>query len=651
MQLMSFLEKEAMINKLRFILLLVLFVFSASIYSQKSNYAYVDFKFEDHKTTEKKPHFNLNPNNQDILEINYNSLKKYYNNSNTSYIENGEIVFTDLYQKPFFIDMDKVNFTLQDKDSTISLDLAISPESVQKLFVLNERKYRSNFKGDDFLEAKINSYKNLKYLEDKQCYSKKYYQLWDWKSLNHPPVRKLKYSLDFYDKKRTKIDYDKINSPFFDADFHMVMDKITNSHLTFENKFKLLKNGNSYQKKLELIRNASSSVFISVMSYFKDSSSMKMTCELIKKAEEGVHVYLIVEKVWTKLLMKKGMKPLKNSKVVVIYADDLINAEKNRTALFHNKIWVFDGETAIIGGQNIIDSDNISSGYNHQSHDTDLLVEGAAVTDITNSYINLLKHYNYEKRSSSRQLAFMEDLQERNDKRFNLEIENKLRGKDIYKEKLLDKNTRLDGVCRYIIQGPVSNRYAVSKAYTFYFKNAQNSIDITSGKVKIDTENEKEINAYEGWSERMWNQIISSAESGVRVNLIYNGIDGGYGEFSNYLKRKVLTSNDNNFITKYYPRIAKHLDIKAAKRNYPILNYLQQTENIHAWMYFQYMHSKTFMIDRFVVSVGSFNLDNWSSDKSQESVLICMDKELAKEYEYYYTLDMVNSTPVLSKSN
>jgi len=64
------------------------------------------------------------------------------------------------------------------------------------------------------------------------------------------------------------------------------------------------------------------------------------------------------------------------------------------------------------------------------------------------------------------------------------------------------------------------------------------------------------------------------------------------------------------------------------------------------WNYFQYMHAKSWMIDRFVVSIGSFNLDNWSSDRSQESVLICQDKDLAGSYEIEYTLDRVNSTPV-----
>ena len=637
-------------RKLQLILFVLLILNGTINYSQKGDFAYNDVKLESINYSTRSS-FSLNPNNIDFLEIDYKTLIRYYNNFDTNYIENGEISLTGLYNKSLNIDINSLTFKLKAKDSTIKLNLPLCPESTQKLFVLNERKYLNKFGGIDFLDAKINSYKRLKFSEINQCYSKEYYQLWDWKSLNHPPVRDLKYSLEFYDKKRTKIDYDTINSPFFNADFHKLVDNNSNSYLTFENKLELLKNGNSYQKKLELIKNAKSSILISVMSYYKDSSSLKMTHELIKKANEGVNVYLIVEEVWTKLWMKKGMKPFNKSKVVLIYADDLINIEKHQTALFHNKIWIFDERTAIIGGQNIIDSDNISSGYNHQSHDTDLLIEGAAVTDIANSYIGLLEHYGFEKKSDAQQIEFIKTFQNQISKRYNSESKNMLRGQDIYKEKLENKNTRLNGVCRFVIQGPQTDRFAVSKAYTSYFKQAQNSIDITSGKIKIDIENEREINRYEGWSERMWNQIFSSAENGVNVNIIYNGIDGGSGELSNHLKRKALTNYNNKFIKKYYPRIAQNLDVKAANRNYPVLNYLQKKENINTWMYFQYMHSKTFMIDRFVVSVGSFNLDNWSADKSQEAVLICQDKDLAKEFEYYFTLDRVNSTPMLTKND
>ncbi len=593
--------------------------------------------------------FDFNPDNLENFDTDYNSLIRYFQKIDINYIEKGEVSFFDFDLNPIDIDINSVEFLVKSSDSTILLKEAVSPESAQNLFILNEELYINTYGGDDFLTAKINNFKKLKFSTETMRYSKEYFQFWDWKSLGYPPLKRLQYPLDFYDKNKKPIDYDTINSPYFNPDFHLLLDKNTKSHLTFGNHLELLKNGYSYQKKLELIKTAKSSILISVMSYYNDESSTKMTEELIKKSKEGIKIYLIVEKVWTKLMMKKAMRKFKESDIVIIYADDLINVEKNQTSLFHNKIFIFDDKTAIVGGQNIIESDNISSGYNHQSHDTDLLIEGPAVTDIANSFITLLERYNYEKKSNKKQIEYIKNYQDQIQDRLKLENDQKLRGQENYKEKLKNKETRLDGVCRFVIQGHQTDRFAVSKAFLFYFKHAQHSIDLTSGSMKIDMDDKVEISNYEGRSKKIWNQLFKSAADGVQINLIHNGIDGGNGEFTNFIKRKVLTDSDNAFIAKNFPSFAEKFDLKAAKRNYPVLYYLQEYENFNVWMFFQYMHSKTFLIDRFVVSVSSFNLDNWSSYKSQESALICQDKGLAKYFEYHYTLDKVNSTPVLLK--
>ena len=639
-----------MAKQLQFLFLIIIIINNHLLYCQSDSYASNDVSFNQNIDTNSNPNFDINPDNLKSFDTDYNSLIQYYQNINLNYIKKGEVSFFDLDLKPIEVDINSVEFLVNSRDSTILLDRAVSPESAQNLFFLNEQQYINTYNGDDFLSAKINSYKNLIFSKEKLRYSKKYFQFWDWKSLNHPPLKKLQYPLDFYDKKRTVIDYDAIKSPFFNPDFHILLDKNTNSNLTFGNHLELLRNGYSYQKKIELIKKAKSSILISVMSYYNDRSATKMTEELIKKTKEGVVVYLIVEKVWTKLMMKKAMRKFKNSDVVIIYADDLMNIEKNTVALFHNKIFVFDGETAIVGGQNILDSDNISSGYNHQSHDTDLLIEGPAVTDIAKSFIDLLESYNYDKKANKPQIKLIKDYQDQIQNRLKLEKEQKLRGQENYKEKLQNKETRMDGVCRFVIQGPQVDRYAVSKAFLFYFKHAQNSIDLTTGKISIDMEDEIKISNYEGWSKQIWNQLFELADEGIHINLIHNGIDGGNGELSNFVKRKVLTDPDNRFIKKYFPPLAERLDLKAARRNYPALSYIQKHENIDVWMYFQYMHSKSFLIDRFVVSISSFNLDNWSSDKSQEAALICQDKELAKQFEYYYILDEINSTPVPLKN-
>jgi phosphatidylserine/phosphatidylglycerophosphate/cardiolipin synthase-like enzyme len=371
-----------------------------------------------------------------------------------------------------------------------------------------------------------------------------------------------------------------------------------------------------------------------------------MTKELIRKTKEGVKVFLIVEKVWTKLLMKKAMRRFRNSNVVILYASDLVNIEMHRTALFHNKIWVFDQKTAIVGGQNIIQSENISSGYNHQNYDLDLLIEGPAVTDIARHSVELLKEYHFERKAPQEFVDFIENYEKEIEERYITETMEKLRGEEHYKDLLSNKDTRLKGVCRFVIQGPHTDRYAVSKAYIYYFKKAKYLIDLTTGKLKVDLENDIELSNYTGWSKRIWSQLRTDADNGIKINLINNGIDGGYGELSSYLKLKGLKNINNKERSEMYYGISEKLDLKAAKRNYPFTSYLQEKDNIEVWNYFQYMHAKSWMIDRFVVSIGSFNLDNWSSDRSQESVLICQDKKLAGEYEIEYTLGKVNSTPV-----
>ncbi len=638
-----------MAKRLQLLFLIIITSNYHLLYGQSDSYASNSISFN--KNIDTNLNFDINPDNLNNFDTDYNSLIQYYQSIDLNYIKKGEVSFFDLDLKPIDIDINSVEFLVNSRDSIILLNKAVSPESAQNLFILDEQEYISTYGGSDFLTAKTNSYKELKFSLSKLKYSKKYFQFFDWKSLNHPPLKTMQNPLNFYDKSRVAIDYDTINSLYFNPDFHTLLDKNTGSNLTFGNHLELLRNGYSYQKKIELIKKAKSSILISVMSYTNDESSTKMTEELIKKSKEGVIVYLLVEKIWTKLMMKKAMRRFKNSGVVLIYANDLMNFEDHKTALFHNKIWIFDSKTAIIGGQNINDSDNISSGFNHQSHDTDLLVEGPVVSDISNSMIGLLNNYNYKNKSNQQQIKFIEGYQQQIQYRLKSEKEDKLRGQEYYKEVLSNKDSRLRGVCRFIIQGPKTDRFAVSKAYLFYLKHAQNSIDLTTGKISVDIDNKVEISNFEGWSKQIWNQLFKSASEGVRINLIHNGIDGGNGELTNYLRRKVLKEYDNIFFKENIPPLAERLDLFAAKKNYPILSYINDKDNIDVWLYFQYMHSKTFMIDRFVVSIGSYNLDNWSSDKSQESTLICQDKYLAKEFEYYYILDMVNSTPIQNKKN
>lgn len=594
----------------------------------------------------------LNPAHESGFEVDYNKIRFYYESLEQKYIlptSRDAIKLKDPKLVQLSVGIDELRFKVNEVDSTIIVNQALCPESVQDLFYLDEDAYVNYYQAEDFLSAKKNSYRQTGFSIKKQKFYKDYYQFWDWKSLNHPPVKELTKPLVFYDRSRIELNYDTINSPFFSENFHKYVDKVTGTHLTFGNKLRLLENGESYDKKMELIRNAKSSIFAAVMSYYQDSSALRMSQELIKKAAAGVQVVLLVEKVWTKIMMKQGLRDFPKNNIIVIYADDLLKYDERERALFHNKFWVFDDDIAIIGGQNILDSENISTGFNHQSRDTDLLVQGPAVADISNSFFFLLDRFNFKNKCSADQISFLERYMESLEKRIVLEEKQGLRGQQNYAAILNNVNTRMDGVCRYIIQGPQTDKNLISKVYLHYLKQVGHSVDINTGKINFDMNVHLKSTNISGWHEEVWKQIFTLAENGIKINLISNGKDGGYGELSNFMKRKALLENEKKFYRTTFPTVTDRLDKKAAKRNYPYLDYLQQLENFEVWFYFQYMHSKTVFLDRIVVSVSSYNMDIWSADKSHESALICMDKELAKQYEYNYLRDLCNSTPVPEK--
>jgi phosphatidylserine/phosphatidylglycerophosphate/cardiolipin synthase-like enzyme len=68
--------------------------------------------------------------------------------------------------------------------------------------------------------------------------------------------------------------------------------------------------------------------------------------------------------------------------------------------------------------------------------------------------------------------------------------------------------------------------------------------------------------------------------------------------------------------------------------------------NARAWQNFQYMHSKLMQIDRTVNLVSSYNLEEWSADKSHEMSVICMDEKLSRQMDESFLRDFANSVPV-----
>lgn len=532
----------------------------------------------------------------------------------------------------------------------------INPHSISLLFVLDPLIYNSVAGAEDFITAKQKMYKVKTFNAKKVKYDYSLVHLEDWRSLNHPPVMDVGEDLTIWDKDLTPIDYAQAESPFYQEDFQKNIDAVSNTELSFGNKLELLENGDSYKRKILEVRQAKSSVLMAVMSFFCDQSSKQLEDALVERAQSGLDVKLIVEKIWTKLSANKCFNRMKNAGVDVRMANDLLK-KGEEMALFHDKFMVIDDRMVIMGGANIMDSDNISTGANHMNRDNDVIAVGPVASDAMLTYVELWRKFtpkNQKPHPDSR----VKDISFYEQKALDLkkqDTEDRVRGQGVYAEKLKDKSQRSQGACRFMNQSPGTDKNRLSKVFIEFFSRAQSRLSMTNGNTfyfDLPEHSEKE-RARDTWNKKFYRSIFSSVERGVQLDIIGNGIDGGYGEASNMFKKMYLK---NRFRANPIPRtiasfLADFMDKIAAKTNQPFLENLAKRKNVRAWTHFQYMHSKKMQVDRLVTIVSSYNLDEWSADKSHETAMICMDDTLNSQMERSFLKDVINSEPVAITSN
>lgn len=594
------------------------------------------------------------------FKVPYSALVEYY-----KFAGQGTIVENTVDSPLMDLDMDVISDVTKNeiefyidmqRKKAFPLHL-LNPDSVSKLFVLNPEVYTELAGAEDFLDAKIKTFGAKEFKTKKLRYERDFVHLEDWRSLNHPPVQDMGSDLTVWDKDYSPIDYSTKESPFYSESFQRNIDTISKTELTFGNKVHLLSNGESYKRKMKEIKNAKKSVLMAVMSFFCDSSSRELEDILVNKVKEGVDVKLMVEKVWTRIAMKKCMNRMIKGGVDVVYANDLLK-KGEESALFHNKFMIIDNSKVIMGGSNIVESDNISTGYNHMNRDNDVYVEGPIATEAMLTYIMLWKKYmgeknemNQDKNPSVKDITFYEKIAR---EQYAQETIDGQRGSEQYPIVLNDPKARNQGVCRFVSQNPDTDKHKLSKVFMEYIKHSQERMNLTTGSIYFDLPiHDAKERARETYNKQLFKNIFAATDRGVKLNIIGNGIDGGYGEMSNMINRIKMK---NRFKFKpihktIYSILTSWLDKGAAKKNQPYLEHIQKLPNARAWANFQYMHSKMMQIDRVANMVSSYNLEEWSGDKSHETAIICLDESLSKEMDVSFLKDFANSVPAAVTKN
>lgn len=524
---------------------------------------------------------------------------------------------------------------------------------LQKMYNFDPVAFTKAWGGQTFNEAKRRQYKTFAFHKKKYFHYKTVPSLKEWGGLTHPPFHQIGLPLSNFDSSFANLYYKNLSSPYFSADLQQQIDIASKSELTFGNEVHVLEDAKAFQQKMKIVQDAKETILVSSLVFVCDPSTKEFVKKLIAKHKSGVLVKVIVDGFIGKVLgHRECLKEMTKNGIEVLETKDFFKHKLK--AIYHTKTLVVDLKVAIAGGHNFIDADNTSRSTDFKNRDIDLLMKGPIVTDVARQFV---ENWDYQRRYL-KQLSHLTDLKE--DIRLALKFERQAgaRGRDHYKNKLADPETRMKGVCRFIKQAPYEDRHTIGKAYLLLLDKVKSHL-VIQDPIKADTLSESFFDKplAEKWDNfEMFNKlhlkVQSLARKGKKIDYITTNINMAGNEnvaimnerikeqledgkklLANWSFSKLLLSNNYYGVPHYKNLINDYLPFK----------------NVHVWKHMSFMHSKVFYFDRVVSSVGSYNFQHNATDQAYESTTICMDETLNSELDRVLVEDMANSVPLVFK--
>ena len=262
-------------------------------------------------------------------------------------------------------------------------------------------------------------------------------------------------------------------------------------HLSYHQPFNhtkvtVLKNGEAfYPDLIHNIQNAQSFILLETFIFRSDTRGKELIDLLIRKAEEGLKVILIVDAFGTLSRMRpKYRKRLKRSNVEFILNDRIYFPFFNTRLNYrnHRKIVVIDGAIGYTGGLNIGDEYDNSILYDYHFRDTHVRIEGKAVSSLTTLFF---KDYYY---NTGRHI-----------------------NETFYYPKTFQSH---QGIVQILQSGPESDEAAIRNVYLKMIFKAKHSIKIMTPYMALDPE--------------IFTALKIAQKSGVQVEIIIPGTPDKY---------------------------------------------------------------------------------------------------------------------------
>ena len=437
----------------------------------------------------------------------------------------------------------------------------------------------------------------------------------EWEILPYPMIRDLgNFELVSWNSHfAKKLDLD---SGVQSLDFFKKMDALTDTKAYAGNSLELFKTPNSLKEIKRRLALARNHVFMSSFLFQCDAGSEELIDLMIKKADEGVRIYLIIDKLFT-IVDRKCVKRLRGTKVEIALKGGMLK-------IFHEKMFVFDGEYAIIDGQNMVAAQTLSDGYNNLINDTGVGIRGPLVQEIARHFIGYWKELKREIPKS------IED--------FYLKLNEDAISAQTNEELSLGL-ARRSGVCRFVTEKPGKQDRHIMPLYRAYARAAQNYIFFNMIDLRFERIGNK---LGTNFLDEM--TLLANNNPDLRVDMLTNqwklptdiympdglAVDRNWFSFLITKPGTLLYSYPHKQIGKGLRRLSPNIE----------------NNNFHWWASAIYNHSKTMMIDNIATFIGSFNINSASNSASYEQVLVCHDEKLAREMQKSIVLDLVNSIPI-----
>jgi putative cardiolipin synthase len=380
------------------------------------------------------------------------------------------------------------------------------------------------------------------------------------------------------------------------------------------NSIELLKDAKeSADLKLSLIRNAKHHIHI--MTYFLDNSSFPSVVfqELLKANERGVEVRILSTFVPTfaKDLRMKTKKKLKGKNADATFLYLLLGTKGNVSLLnnLHEKIFLVDGETAIIGGRNLSDSA-------FRAKDLEVLLKGSVVDQLQTHFqkmLDVLLEREIDKKCDHYATIDLECRNHFLQGRFDLIDDQYFKGKDHngkIRARLLSHNAVLNQISHKmnrrerlvmtddIVDAVVATKFKTMRAYNYYVLP----------------------------TEKYRNFLTENVKNGNDIKIITNS-----------LKTSAIVSN------------------KGYLYSLPIIHDLvDDGVKIYQWQgptNYEYLHEKVIVFDEEKVFIGSHNFGTGSTAMSNEIAIEFEDRDIAIDLINIFDEEINNNLKTKSATN